>query len=286
MNKDMSYSDHYKYIPVTSITTGLGQELKQDLYCYTIQVVNLCFVGNPEGNSEWVLVDAGMPKSADKIISEVENRFGSNSKPKAIILTHGHFDHVGAIVDLVEYWKVPVYAHELELPYLTGKCSYPEPDTTVEGGLVAKMSSMFPNEPINLENHVEKLPTDGSVPGMQGWRWIFTPGHSPGHVSLFRDEDRSLIVGDAFITVRQDSLFKVLVQEQEICGPPRYFTTDWQAAWESVKKLEALKPKIAITGHGIPMSGEDLSNGLKVLVQDFKRIAIPDYGRYVDGKNH
>ena len=77
-----------------------------------------------------------------------------------------------------------------------------------------------------------------------------------------------------------------MVQEQEINGPPRYLTTDWLAAWESVKKLEALKPQVAITGHGVPMSGEDLANGLKRLVQEFDRLAIPDYGRYIDQMKH
>lgn len=282
----MEYSKDHKFIPVTSVSTHLGDEVAQDLYYYTIQIVNICIFGNPEQKNEWVLIDTGMPKSADNILSVVEKRFGSNSRPKAIILTHGHFDHVGAVVDLVKHWDIPVFAHELELPYLTGKKSYPEPDSTVEGGFVAKMSPMFPNEPINLGSNVEKLPSDGSIPGMLGWRWIHTPGHSPGHISLFRDEDGSLIAGDAFVTVRQDSLYKVLVQKQEVSGPPRYFTTDWHEAWESVKKLEALKPKVAVTGHGTPISGEILSNGLKRLVQDFDRMAIPDYGRYIDGMKH
>lgn len=148
------------------------------------------------------------------------------------------------------------------------------------------MSPMFPNEPINLGNQVEELPSDGSVPHMPGFRWIHTPGHAPGHVSLFREEDRALIAGDAFVTVKQDSLYKVFTQEQEINGPPRYLTTDWQAALESVKKLEALKPSVAVTGHGLPMSGELLSNSLQKLVREFDQIAIPDYGKYVDKRTH
>ncbi|HZG72020.1 MAG TPA: MBL fold metallo-hydrolase [Chondromyces sp.] len=138
----MNYGDDYKYIPTTSIGSGAGIEVLPDLYCYTVQIVNIHLVGNSK--DDFVLVDAGMPGSANDIISATEDRFGSNSRPKAIILTHGHFDHVGAIIDLVKHWEVPVYAHELELPFLTGKMSYPEPDPTVEGGMVAKMSPMFP----------------------------------------------------------------------------------------------------------------------------------------------
>ena len=96
----------------------MASEVLPDLFCYTIQIVNICFVGNPKTN-DFVLVDAGMPKCANEIISVTEERFGTNSRPKAIILTHGHFDHVGGIIELIKYWDVPVYAHQMEIPFLT-----------------------------------------------------------------------------------------------------------------------------------------------------------------------
>jgi glyoxylase-like metal-dependent hydrolase (beta-lactamase superfamily II) len=285
MDKELSYGEDYKFIPTTSIASGIGIEVLPDLYSHTIQIVNICLVGNP-ANGDFVLVDAGMPESANEIISVTEERFGVNSRPKAIILTHGHFDHVGAVVELVKHWDVDVYAHEMEMPFLTGKMSYPEPDPTVEGGMVAKMSPMFPIEPINLGERVKTLPQDGSVPYMTGFRWIHTPGHSPGHVTFFREQDGALIVGDAFVTVKQDSLYKVLTQEFEISGPPRYLTTDWDAARESVKTLAALKSTVAVTGHGMPISGETLSSSLEKLVNEFDQIAIPDYGKYVNKLKH
>ncbi|WP_174731243.1 MBL fold metallo-hydrolase [Mesobacillus harenae] len=285
MENDMNYGNDYKFIPASSVASGNGLELLPDLFCQTIQIVNFCMVGEPK-SEEFVLVDAGMPETAGEIFAAVAERFGEDSRPKAIILTHGHFDHVGAIIELVEEWKVPVYAHSMEMPFLTGQKSYPEPDPTVEGGLVAKMSPMFPNEPINLGNHVKPLPSDHSVPEMPGWRWIHTPGHTPGHVSFFRDKDRALIAGDAFVTVKQESLYSVMMQEKEISGPPRYLTTDWHASWESVRKLEALKPSIAVTGHGLPLSGEELSISLEKLAAEFDKIAIPDFGKYVDENKH
>ena len=284
MDKEMSYGSDYKPIPATSIGSGIGQELLPDLYSHTIQIVNITLVGNP--NDAFVLVDAGMPNSADDIISLVEERFGEGKQPKAIILTHGHFDHVGAIIELVDHWNVPVYAHELELPYLTGKMSYPEPDPTVEGGMVAKMSPLFPNEPVNLGSHVKALPADGTVPELPDFKWIHTPGHSPGHVSLFREEDKALIVGDAFVTVKQEDLYQVLTQNKMISGPPRYLTTDWDQAYQSVKKLQALQPSLAVTGHGLPMSGQELTDNLSLLVEKFNQIAVPDYGKYVNKGKH
>lgn len=281
-HEEMSYGDDFKYIPATSLRSGDGTEVRPDIYCYTIQIVNIGLVGAPD-TGEYVLVDAGMPRSADDVQAAIEKRFGTVRPPRAIILTHGHFDHVGSLIELVEEWGVPVFAHERELPFLTGMEAYPEPDPTVDGGVLAKISSIYPNDPINLGSRVNALPPDGSVPEMGGWRWIHTPGHSPGHISLFRDADRAMIAGDAFVTVRQDSLYKVLIQEPEINGPPRYFTPDWDAAWSSVRALEALRPTAAMTGHGIPLHGQSLTRGLERLAREFDTLAIPDHGRYVDG---
>lgn len=281
MQEDMHYGSDYHYIPAVSVRSGTGVEVLHDVYCYTDQIVNLVLVGKPDQGA-FVLVDAGMPGSAKEIISVAEARFGSRAKPKAIVLTHGHFDHVGSLIELLEYWNVPVYAHAAELPYLNGTQSYPEPDSSVEGGLIAKMSPLFPNEPIQLGGRIHQLSPDGTVPHLTGFRWIHTPGHAPGHISLFRDEDRVLIAGDAFVTVRQDLLYNVLTQKLEICGPPRYLTTDWEAAKESVNKLADLNPAFAVTGHGHPVSGLELSEGLERLAAEFDQVAVPDYGKYVN----
>lgn len=274
----MENNYEHRYYPVTSIMSGKSIEMTEDLYSFTTQIVNVTFAGSIDDG--WVLIDTGMPSAADNILDEAEKLFGP-TKPQAIILTHGHFDHVGSIVELVEAWRCPVYAHEKELPYLTGEKNYPPPDTTVDGGLITEMSRFFPKEAIDLGNHVQALPSNRSVPGMPYWQWIHTPGHTPGHISLFRENDGALIAGDAFINVKQESLFKVMGQVEEISGPPAYYTTDWQAAWDSVKKLEALNPSLAITGHGKPISGETLSKELKKLANHFDKIAIPKQGRYV-----
>lgn len=276
--KAMRQSKDHRYIPMTSITSGEGEEVRNDVYYYTNQIVNLVFVGRP--GDQWVLIDAGMPKQAAEIISVAEQRFG-DIKPSAIILTHGHFDHIGSVVRLIEYWNAPVYSHFLEFPYLTGKMSYPEPDTSVEGGLLAKISFIYPNKPIDIGPALRPLPEDGSIPGMNGWKWIHTPGHTDGHVSFFREDDRMMLSGDAFITVRQDSFYKVLTQKKEINGPPRYLTTNWDEAWDSVKILKALSPQTVVSGHGRAMDGEDLTRGLQKLVNEFDKIAIPKHGKFV-----
>jgi glyoxylase-like metal-dependent hydrolase (beta-lactamase superfamily II) len=244
--------------------------------------VNSYLVGEP-GRGEWALVDAGFAPSCAKTIARAAaRRVGREARPAAIILTHGHFDHVGGVKKLLQRWDVPVYAHELELPYLTGRSAYPPPDPTVGGGLMARTAGLLPRKPLDLGNRIQVLPPDGVVPGMPGWRWVSTPGHSPGHISLFRFTDRTLIAGDAFVTVQQESLLAVLLQRPRVSRPPAYFTADWQAARQSVEALLALDPEVAATGHGLPMGGEVLRQQLRTLVREFDRRARPVHGRYVN----
>lgn len=247
------------------------------------RIVNVCFVGAPGAEDrEWVLVDAGLPGTADKIKRAAASAFGAESRPAAILLTHGHADHVGAIHTLARDWDAPVYAHPLELPYLTGRSSYPPPDPFVGGGAMSVLSPLFPRKPINLGARVHELPADGSVPGLRGWRWIPTPGHSPGHVSYVRDSDRTLIAGDAFVTTKPESLVAALTQRPELHGPPMYFTPDWGAARRSVRHLADYMPSAAITGHGPPMRGERLQSELRQLASQFDERARPAHGRYRD----
>lgn len=271
-----------RVLPVTSFRDGSGIEVTPDVYCYTTQIVNVFFIGNPAVSNEWVLVDAGMPASGQRILKEAENHFGPGHKLKSIILTHGHFDHVGGLIEILEIHKVPVYAHPLEFSYLKGITDYPEPDFEAEGGLVAKMSKAFPVEAIDISAHLHALPEDGTVPDMPGWRWIHTPGHTEGHISLFREHGRVLIAGDAFVTVKQDSLYRVMTQKRGVYGPPVYLTPDWRAAWESVVKLADLRPSIAATGHGKPIRGSALAKGLVNLADHFPDLAVPKYGKFVD----
>lgn len=258
-------------------------EVARDVACLELPLVNVCFVGEQTaGDRGWVLVDTGMPASKHAIVREAARRFGPDARPSAIVLTHGHSDHSGSVRDLAERWDVPVYAHRLEAPYLTGRSAYPPADPTVGGGFMARVvSRTLPRGPIDLGDRLRLLNEDGSLPGMEGWRWIHTPGHTPGHVSLFRDEDRVLIAGDAFVTLRQESLIAVLTRRQEVSRPPAYFTPDWESARQSVYELAHLDPVIAATGHGVPMYGTQLHSELEALARYFDD-EIPSQGRYVN----
>lgn len=257
-------------------------EIAGDLAYRRTVFVNVAFFGQPGAPSgAWVLIDAGVQGSAAAIEKSIAERFGQDSRPAAIVLTHGHFDHVGALDTLAAKWNVPIYAHALEFPYLDGRAAYPPPDPTVGGGLMARLSPFFPRNPVNVSRWLTTLPASGSVPGMPGWEWLHTPGHTPGHVSLWRASDRTLLAGDAFITTAAESAYAALTQSPEMHGPPKYFTQNWQQARRSVQQLAALAADVVLAGHGHAMRGNEMRAALDTLARNFDEVAVPDDGRYV-----
>ena len=203
------------------------------------------------------------------------------------MLTHGHFDHAGNAWQLAEEWDVPVYAHRLELPYLTGRSDYPPPDPTV-GGCIAQLSRVLPHAGRDLGRHIRMLPVDageaagagdsGPLPGLPGWRWLFTPGHSPGHVVFGRETDRALIAGDAIATFDMDSYVSMVTKKQELAPAGAPFICDWGLAARSAAVLAELEPQVLACGHGIPMAGGSLPGDLQRFASHFP---VPASGRYV-----
>ena len=241
--------------------------------------VNIYVIANPVDKS-WVLIDAGLRSTGAKIKIMAKEIFGDDNGPACIILTHAHFDHVGSLKELSSIWNVPIYAHRLELPYLTARSAYPPPDPSVGGGMMARMSFLFPKEPINMEGRITVLPDTEDVPFLWGWRYIHTPGHSPGHISLFRGQDKVLISGDAIITTKMESFWSVMLQTKILSGPPKYFTYDWEKAQASVNKLWMLEPEVIAGGHGKPMSGYEMRKEFNTLENTFEEKYIPKKGRY------
>ena len=107
------------------------------------------------------------------------------------------------------------------------------------------------------------MPAGGEVPGMPDWRWIHTPGHTPGHVCLFRPEDYVLLAGDALATVDADSFSGMLRRGQKISRPVTPVTPDWGTANRSVKEMASLRPRVLASGHGEPMSGPAVAGSLR-----------------------
>ncbi|RTQ48892.1 MBL fold metallo-hydrolase [Hymenobacter gummosus] len=241
--------------------------------------VNVYFVesSNP---GEWVLVDTGLPGSEKAIIEAADHIFYPGTHPTAIILTHGHMDHSGSARALAEHWNVPVLAHPLELPFLQGKAVYPAADPTVDqGGTLAFVARFFPPQSFQLSDLVQPLATDDDeTPYLPGWRWLHVPGHAPGQIALFREEDRTLLGADAFATANHESVPSLLLQLPKISVAGAPFNYDWQQVRESVQQLAALQPQAIGCGHGPVIHGAEAATGLQQLADNFP---MPAHGRYV-----
>jgi glyoxylase-like metal-dependent hydrolase (beta-lactamase superfamily II) len=248
-----------------------------------VEGLRIAFVnvfGLAGANGSWTLIDTGLPFSASLIRNWGERRFGR--PPSAIVLTHGHFDHVSGAAELAKNWNVPIYAHPLEFPYLTGKQEYPAPNVKAAGGLMSVLSPLYPRGPVDLSAWLRPLATGpgaGEMSPAEGWEIIPTPGHTPGHVSLFRATDMALLVGDAFCTTKPESFFDAAIaQAPELHGPPAYFTVDPQQAARSIRMLANLHPRIIAPGHGKPLVGSQLEQVLPLFAAEYAGDGATGFG--------
>lgn len=177
-----------------------------------------------EGEEGITLVDAGMPMMTKGIIRFLEQL---NKGPLLrILLTHGHSDHVGAVKGILQKYEVPVYAHPIEIPYMEGEVVYP------------KRKKLENNLPKTL---VSPLLGDGltKLKEMGGLTPYFTPGHSPGHVVYYHEQDQVLLAGDLFTS-----------KKGKLKQPMSMFTADMKQAVTSANIISQLKPKQLEVCHG------------------------------------
>lgn len=173
------------------------------------------------------LVDAGASFMAKGILSFLDRL---NAGPlKQILLTHGHSDHVGSVKRILENRKAPVYAHAIEIPYLEGRLLYPrrkKAEVNVTPGVVQPLP--------------EKAA--GELETIAGLKPYLTPGHSPGHVIYYHEEDQVLLAGDLF-TSRAGKLH----------NPMPMFTADMAEALKSSLILREIQPAHLEVCHGKPV---------------------------------
>jgi deazaflavin-dependent oxidoreductase (nitroreductase family) len=234
---------------------------------------NVYLVGSGSG---WTLVDAGWAGSAAAIKTAAEAVFGPDARPTAILLTHIHPDHSGSAGRLARSWQVTVYAHPAELPMAAGRY-LPQYSMPLDRWIIVPIMRLLPARTRqrieaagDITDLVRPLDPQGGVPGLPEWRWVPTPGHTPGHVGYLRPKDGILIAGDAALTVDLNSLGGVLFGRQRVAGPPWYTTWDWPAAKQSIQVLAELKPQALAPGHGRPLTVETAA-ALHALAQDAPR---------------
>ncbi len=135
-----------------------------------------CYIIIDELSSECAIIDAGA--EPQKIIDFIENE---KLSPKAIILTHGHYDHIGACAEVMNRFNVPLVSGENESEILNSS--------------VKNLSVIFGS---NLTLNADMFLKDGdeySI-GALKFKTIATPGHTPGGICLYFENEGVLISGD------------------------------------------------------------------------------------------
>ncbi len=196
-----------------------------------------------------VLVDTGIKQSGAKITGMLAGRNIS-----AIALTHAHGDHAGAMKRLAAQLGVPVW------------CGAADRDATETGRLVLsppikrwRLGGLV-NAAAGFDGvSVARTLAEGDALAT-GFVVLDTPGHSPGHVSFWREADRTLICGDVFFNLRVPAPIPGLRQ------PPDLLTPDPAKNRESERKVAALEPTTVGFGHGPVMN-----DGAAAKLSDFVR---------------
>jgi glyoxylase-like metal-dependent hydrolase (beta-lactamase superfamily II) len=259
--------------PVRQIAPGVYWALGRGITRTNVYLVR--------SDPSWVLVDTGWRGNAAAIRSQAEAVFGRDARPAGILLTHIHPDHAGSAAELARAWGVPVYVHPDELP-MAGPDYPQEYVNPVDRRLSAALMRVLPSrtwermrDESDLRGVVLGLDLHTGVPGLPEWECLPTPGHTPGHVALYRRRDGVLITGDAVLTIDVNSVAGIAFGRQRLSGPPRYFTWSWPAAMDSIAALAKLETHVLATGHGRPMVGAAAAPALHALSRRLASSAEP-----------
>jgi glyoxylase-like metal-dependent hydrolase (beta-lactamase superfamily II) len=211
------------------------REIAPDVYQVPLaprNLVNAYVIGN-------VLVDTGLPTSAGTL-----KRVVREHDIKTIALTHAHGDHVGSAKKLRDEFDLPVWVGAADKEATEqGKAVKKDPFNTPGISVIAGLLGDFAAVP------VEKTLREGDELAA-GFTVLDTPGHSPGHVSFWRAEDKVLICGDVFFNMN------ILTTAYGLRQPPGPFTLNPKQNRDSERRLAELRPRVVGFGHGPVIDGD------------------------------
>lgn len=210
-------------------TRFLGQSILHQITLHWLGApIAVWLVRDDEG---WTLIDTGPPGYGPKIAAQVEAI--TAEAPAQIVLTHGHVDHIGGLGYLLERWKVPVFAHAAEIPFIRGEKRYREMESAHP---LHQMMARVAPEAVYPELEIQPL-----AKWVAGMEVVHVPGHAPGMIALWHREARFCLAADTF-------RFK-------LWNAMPVMTYDRELARASMRKIAALEFDDLYTSHGSPILG-------------------------------
>jgi glyoxylase-like metal-dependent hydrolase (beta-lactamase superfamily II) len=182
--------------------------------------------------ADGVLIDSGIRNSYASLCAAIDRH-----PIRLHVLTHAHADHQGCSGQLSRRYQIPFGCHELERRSAeTGRvtAAYPSPKQMIARFQQACWAG--PGHPVDFL--IKENDRIGQFTAIE------TPGHSPGHISFFRESDGLLIVGDVATNMN------LLTTKEGLRLPPARFTSDLARNLVSLKKLSDLHPSVLCFGHG------------------------------------
>lgn len=180
---------------------------------------------------EDVLIDAGTRWSRQRIERQLADR-----QIREVALTHCHPDHQGAAHAICTAHGVPLACHEADVDAMEGRAPMVRRPRLE---WLSRVCWAGPPHPVG------RVLRDGD--DVAGFRVVHTPGHTPGHICLFRESDRVAIAGDVLANIH------FLTRRPGLREPPRVFSTDAVQNRRSIQTLAELHPSLVCFGHGPPL---------------------------------
>jgi glyoxylase-like metal-dependent hydrolase (beta-lactamase superfamily II) len=202
-------------------------------------------------NDTAILVDTGYPGQLPLVKEQIERAGISFDKLRKIIITHQDIDHMGSLPAILEALphQAEVLATEIEAPYIQGEKRLikltPESIESAMKALPAEVSEEWRTSfRKTLENppraRVDAFIAYGQeLPYCGGITVIGTPGHTPGHISLYHKASKTLIAADALV-----------VENDQLLGPIPSYCHDYELALQSLRQFTQYDIETVICHHG------------------------------------
>ena len=216
--------------------------------------LNLTLIVDEENGN--TLVDAGLPDQTDAIGAALGEAGIGVRDLRRIIFTHQDLDHVGSGAAFVRQSGAQVLAHPADAPYIEGRLRRlkPTPEMLEQRPQMREVLERL--EPVGVD---EQLENGTRLELAGGTRVVFTPGHTPGHISLYLERSKLLISGDA-----------LTAEGGYLNGPNPWATLDMRTAVESLRRLADLDISTIVCYHGGVVS-EDANGQLRRVIEEASR---------------